>query len=102
MIEYFAGDTRPDYEDTITMAGVAEDLSTGHTFELNLFRTGATPALTKTTGITGSNDSKVTVNWAPGDLDVTPAIYRAQITVTRTADDEQWTTEASIRIRPKP
>ena len=102
MIEYFARDTRPPYEATIDMAGAAEDLSTGHTFELTIATTAtATPVLTKTTGITGSNDGKVTVDWTTSDLAVTPDAYRIQITVTRTADDEQWTVADTIRIKPR-
>ena len=102
MIEYFAGDTRPSYAATIDMAGAAEDLSTGHTFELNIAASvSSIPVLTKTTGITGSAQGVVTADWAPGELAVTPGTYTAQITVTRTADNEQWTVEEAFRIKTR-
>ena len=103
MIEYFAGDERPAWQATVTIDGITEDLSTGHTFEVNLAKTRtSTPALTKTTGITGSAEGVVTVTWANGDLAIDPGTYHAaQITVTRTSDSREWTIEDTIHIKPR-
>lgn len=98
MIEYFAGDERPAWEATLTINGATEDLSTGHTFTVNLI--GA-QTLSKTTGITGSAEGVVTVDWAPDDLALTPGRYLAQITVTRTSDSNEWTIQDTIRIKPR-
>lgn len=98
MIEYFAGDERPSWEATITVAGVAEDLSSGHTFEV-VIATRPAGIFTKTTGITGGADGVVTVDWEPDDLALTPGDYLAQLTVTRTSDSKEWTVEETIRVK---
>lgn len=101
-IEYFAGDERPYWEPTVTVGGVAEDLSTGYTFEVNVAASAsATPALTKTTGITGAAGGVVTVAWATGDLALTAGTYVVQLTATRTSDSKDWTIQDHLIIKAR-
>lgn len=73
-------------------AGALIDFSTGYTFTAKVAKKGATvAALTKSTGITGAagsgtpdaGDPNVTIEWAAGDLDLTPGTYELILTATR-------------------
>lgn len=103
MIEYFASDERPAWQATVTIDGATEDLSTGHTFEVNIAprHDPTVTALTKTQGITGSAEGVVTVQWEPDDLDLDPGGYLVQITVTRTSDSYEWTIQEALNIKQR-
>lgn len=101
-ITYFQNDERPYWQPTVTIDGVAEDMSSGFTFEVNIALTLATePVLTKTTGIAGGPDGLVVVGWAVGDLDVDPGTYFVQLTATRTSDSKDWTIQDKIKIKQR-
>lgn len=101
-LKYYAGDERPYWQATVEVEGVAEDLTSGYTFEVNVASTAtATPVLTKTSGIVGGPDGLVTVGWAVGDLALTPGDYVVQLTATRTSDSKDWTIQDAIKIKPR-
>lgn len=58
------------------------DLSAA-TFEVKLVSRNGAIALTKTSGITGTVDGTVTVQWAVGELNIAPGKYRLYL-VART------------------
>lgn len=74
------------YDDTGTLI----DFSTGYTWSLKIGTLGGTTLITKTTGITGaagagvepSGTPNVVVQWAAGELNVTPGRYRLELTPT--------------------
>ena len=102
MIEYFAGDERPYWEPTVEVSGVADDMSTGFTFSVKLSTSATTtPALTKSTGITGAAAGAIVVAWAAGELALTPGLYVAHLTVTRTSDSKEWTVEEQFKIKAR-
>ena len=100
MLTYFRGDERPAWQSTTTVNGVADNYSTGHTFEVKLATAAApgTAVLTKTTGITGASGGVVTVTWAPNELDLAPGRYLAQLKITRTADSHELTIQKPLTI----
>ena len=100
MLTYFRGDERPAWVHTETVNGVADDYSSGFTFEVKLATAAApgTAVLTKTTGITGASGGVVTVTWAPNELDLTPGRYLAQLKITRTADSHELTIQKPLTI----
>lgn len=100
MLTYFRGDERPAWVHTETVNGVADDYSSGFTFEVKLATVAApgTAVLTKTTGITGAAAGVVTVAWAPNELDLTPGRYTAQLKITRTADNHELTVQEPLTI----
>jgi hypothetical protein len=102
-IEYFAGDERPYWEATVTVDGVAEDLTSGYTFEVNIAPTATTTPSTvvKTSGITGAAAGVVTVAWATGELAIATGTYVVQLTATRTSDSKDWTIQDKIKIKPR-
>jgi hypothetical protein len=102
-LTYFAGDERPYWEATVTVDGVAEDMTSGYTFEVNIAPTATTSpsTLVKTSGIVGGPDGLVTVAWAVGDLAITPGSYVVQLTATRTSDSKDWTVQDKIKIKPR-
>lgn len=99
MLSYFQGDERPSWVATITVNGASDDYTTGHTFTVKVATArSATAALTKTTGITGGTGGTVTVAWAANELNLTPGLYVAQLTVNRTADSAELTVEETLEI----
>lgn len=99
MLSYFQGDERPAWVATITVNGASDDYSTGHTFTVKVATArSATPVLSKTSGITGGTGGAVTVAWASNELNLTPGLYVAQLTVTRTADSAELTVEETLEI----
>lgn len=99
---YFEGDERPAWAATVTVNGVADDMSTGYTFRVLIYLdANTTPVLTKTTNITGAAAGLVTVAWAPGDLAIDPAQYVAQLTATRTSDSAEWTVTEPVLINAR-
>lgn len=103
MLDYFRGDERPYWTGTVTVSGVADDLSTGYTFTVRVATDlEATATLTKTTGITGASGGAFTVAWAAGDLDIAPGQYVATCTARRTSDSKDWTVSEPVRIKPLP
>ncbi len=102
MLEYFSGDERPYWEPTVTVSGVADDLTSGYTFEVNVASSPtATPALTKTTGITGASGGVVSVAWSTSDLALAAGEYVVQLTATRTSDSKDWTIQDRLKIKPR-
>lgn len=100
-ISYYAGDERPAWVPTVTVNGVTDDLSTGHTFQVKVIdRTGAV-VLTKTTNITGATGGVVTVAWAPNELALPEGGYTAQLKASRTADSAEWTVTEPLHIKPR-
>jgi hypothetical protein len=102
-LTYFRADERPAWQATVTVNGVADDLSTGHTFQVKA-ATAADPdtaVLTKSTGIAGAAGGVVTVSWAPNELDLEPGRYVVQLKVSRTSDAHEWTVRESMLIRPR-
>jgi hypothetical protein len=101
-LEYFAGDERPYWQATVTVDGVAEDMTSGYTYEVNVASSAtATPVLTKTSAITGGPAGLVTVAWSVGELALAPATYVVQLTATRTSDSKDWTIQDKIKIKPR-
>ena len=101
-IEYFAGDERPYWAATVTVDGVAEDMTSGYTFEVNIAPSATTsPTVVKTSGITGGPNGVVTVAWATDELAIDPGRYVVQLTATRTSDSKDWTVEDRIKIKPR-
>lgn len=102
-LEMFSGDERPYWEPVVTVGGVAEDMTTGFTFEVNIAPTATTTPSTvvKTTGITGGPAGAVTVAWAVGELAIPPATYVVQLTATRTSDSKDWTVQDKLKIKPR-
>lgn len=103
MLSYFRADERPAWVHTESVNGVADDYSSGFTFEVKLAAAVAptTAVLTKTTGITGAADGVVTVRWAPNELDLEPGRYIAQLKITRTSDSHELTIQERLTIRPR-
>ncbi len=100
MLEYFAGDERPAWQATITVNGVAEDYSSGYTFEVKVISV-STVVLTKTTNITGGAAGVVTVAWAAGELAITPGPYTAQLRVIRSSDTLDFTITEAMLIKAR-
>lgn len=73
------------------------NLSTGYTFVLELVR-NATVALTKTTGITGT-DGSVTVAWAAGELALTVGTYQLNLRATSGGLDRDYSPDSPVRIK---
>ncbi len=75
-------------------SNVPIDFSTGYTFEVKLVnRSSGAVALTKTTGITGSDGSSgynIVVAWSVGELNVTPGIYEVHLTATTETADRHF------------
>jgi hypothetical protein len=87
--EYIAGAEDPSLSVTWTAHdGTLIDFSTGWTFVLKLYKTGVTPLITKTTGITGAaTDPNVVIVWATNQLDIAPGAYRLEIKATKAGRD---------------
>lgn len=102
-LSYYSGDERPYWEATVTVDGVAEDMSSGFTFEVNIAPTATTtpPTVVKTSGITGGAAGLVTVAWSVGELAIPAGSYVVQLTATRTADSKDWTVQDKIKIKPR-
>lgn len=101
-LSYASGDERPSWQATVTVNGVAEDMSSGYTFGVTLTNVGTgTVVLTKTTGITGATGGVVTVAWATNELAVAQGSYLAQLVATRTSDSAQWTVDEKVTIRTR-
>lgn len=71
-------------------AGNLIDFSTGYTWSLKIGPVNGTALVTKTTGITGAAGAgveptgtpNVVVQWAAGELNITPGRYRLELTPT--------------------
>jgi hypothetical protein len=101
-IEYYAGDERPYWQPTIEVEGVAEDFSSGFTFEVNVAATAtSTPVVTKTSGISGFADGLIVVAWAVDDLAIAAGRYVVQLTATRTSDSRDFTIQDTLKIKPR-
>lgn len=102
MLEVHAGDERPYWEPTVEVGGVADDMTTGYTFEVSVATSDtATPTVTKTTGITGGAAGAIVVAWASGELAIAPGLYVMQLTATRTSDGKDWTIEDVLKVKPR-
>lgn len=101
---YIQGSDLPDL--TITWrdsTGAILQYGSGHTFELKLGTPGSAAVITKTTGITGANtDPNVTIAWATsGELNtLTPGVYTADLTATRTSDSKQRKLRFQLPVYP--
>ena len=72
---------------------------TGYTFTLKLATdTTTTPALTKSSGISGSANG-ATINWAAGDLDVAAGTYVFELTASSGGLD--YRRQGNITVLPK-
>ena len=103
MLSYFASDERPAWAATVTVNGVADDMSSGYTFVVKLYSPSdpTTIVLTKSTNITGGAAGLVTVTWAANELAITPGLYTAQLTATRTSDSAEWTITEQLTIKTR-
>jgi hypothetical protein len=103
MLEYYRADERPAWQATVTVNGVADNMSSGYTFQVKIHADGdpTTVLLTKTTNIVGAADGVVTINWVPNDLDLAPGFYGVQLKATRTSDNHEWTVADRILIRAR-
>ena len=102
-LTYYVGDERPSWQATVTVNGVADDMSTGYTFVVKVAASlDGTAVLTKSTNITGATGGVVTVAWADGDLAQTAGEYVATLTATRVSDSAEWTVSERISIRSIP
>lgn len=106
MIEYHVADERPAWKATVTVNGTADDMSTGYTYQVKIYRAGladdpTATLLTKTTNITGATGGVVTVAWAPNDLAIAEGLHVAQLKASRTSDSAEWTITELIRIKPR-
>jgi len=95
---YFQGDERPAWVPTVTVNGVADNMTAGYTFEVKVYADSATPLLTKTTNITGGAGGTVTVTWAANELNIAPGAYVAQCKASRTSDSAEWTITEPLQI----
>lgn len=99
---YLAGSDLPNLEiEWLDSDGAAIDFATGHTFSLKVGVPGATALVTKTSGITGAATSpNVTIAWATtGELNtLTPGVYDADLTATRTSDSKHRKMRFQIRV----
>lgn len=97
-LQYSAGDERPYWQATVTVNGTTDDMSTGYTFNVNVYSDVTDPVLTKTTNITGAAAGVVTVTWTADELDIAAGNYTAELTAKRTSDDAEWTIREPLRI----
>lgn len=96
---YARGDERPAWVASFVLDGAEDDdYSTGFTFAVRL--TQESTVVTPTPTFFGSVGS-VSVQWATGDLNIAEGVWIAQLTVTRTSDQAQFTVTDTIRIRPR-
>lgn len=98
-LDYFRGDELPEWEGTVTLNGVAPDLSVGWTFTVSLSMHGQTDVVV-TSGITGHTGGVFVVAWPTGSLDIQPGDWVAQITGRR-GDDAEFTERQAIHIKPR-
>lgn len=102
-LQYFRGDERPYWQGTVTVSGVADDMSSGFTFTVKIASAlTETAVLTKTTGITGGTGGVFTVAWATNDLDIAPGEYVATCTARRTSDSKDWTVSERLTVKSVP
>lgn len=86
-------------------AGELIDFSSGYTFSLKIGPRGGTALLTKTTGITGAAGAgveptgtpNIVVTWSAGELDLTPGVYRLELTATTSSTDRVLAADIVIR-----
>lgn len=97
-VTYYRSAERPALELTLyDDDGTLIDFSTGYTFSFKIGTSGATAALTKTSGITGAATApNVTVTWSAGELNLTPGNYRWQLTCTTSALDRVFSGQLAI------
>lgn len=92
------GDELPAWQPTITVDGIAEDYTAGHTFAVVITDHAGTELLNKTEGITGQAAGTVLVEWAPAELAIATGTHRMRLTITRTADDRSLSIDALLRL----
>ncbi len=98
-LRYSRNDELPAWQGTVTINGVAPDLSSGWTFTVRVAVSRDDAAvLTKTTGITGATGGVFTVAWAANDLDIAPGNYVAICIGKRTSDNAEFTVIESLNI----
>jgi hypothetical protein len=101
-LSYYKSDERPAWQATIYVNGSTESMASGYTFSVKLATSaGASPTLTKTSGITGAAAGVVTVAWASGELNIAVGMYVAHLTATRTSDGAEWTVSELIDIKER-
>lgn len=79
-------------------SGALIDFSSGYTYSLKLGQRGGAALLTKSTGITGAvgagveptGTPNVVITWSAGELDLSPGVYRAQLTCTTSSADRVY------------
>ena len=87
---YQASSELPDIPlDWRDYANAIIDYSTGWTFTVQLVDGAGAATVTKTTGIVGAATSpNVLIQWAAGELNVTPGVYRLVVTARRVSDSK--------------
>lgn len=99
---YLVGSDLPDLEISwLDSSGAVIDFAAGYSFSLKIGDPGSTALVTKTTGITGAATApNVTVVWATaGELNtLTPGIYDADLTATRSSDSKHRRMRFQIRV----
>lgn len=102
-LRYHRADERPYWQGTVTVNGVADDMTTGYTFRVTIATSlDATATVTKTSGIVGAADGVFTVAWSGSDLDIAPGEYVATCTGKRASDDAEWTVTERLTILARP
>lgn len=97
----YRGDERPAWVPTVIVNGVADDMTSGYTFQVKLVAEDGTVTVTKTSGITGGPGGTVTVAWSGNELDIAPGIYTTQLKATRTSDSAEWTITDRLPIKAR-
>lgn len=90
-LRYYAGAERPALKLwLLDDDGTLIDFSSGYTYSFKVGLIGATPLLTKTSGIVGAvgagveptGTPNVTISWSAGELAITPGAYSWALTAT--------------------